>query len=203
MISSLKAYSQKCAAKRQPSPEFSFCSSLRHGTFQLAGLIVLPIFGAQYERLTIVTQTEIPFLFMRGGSSRGPFMRREDLPTDLDVLANVLVAAVGSGHPLNIDGIGGGNAVTTKVAMLSASDDDWADIDYFFAQVSVEDGKVDFKPTCGNMLSSVGQAALEMGLMASGDPVTEVRIRAVNTGARVMARVQTPGGIVTYDGDAH
>ena len=149
-----------------------------------------------------MTQTEIPFLFMRGGSSRGPFMRRDDLPSDLDVLANVLVAAVGSGHPLNIDGIGGGNAVTTKVAMLSSSDDDWADIDYFFAQVSVEDGKVDFKPTCGNMLSSVGQAALEMGLIGAGDPVTEVRIRAVNTGARVMARVQTPGGLVTYDGDA-
>ena len=176
--------------------------TLRHDTFQLAGLIVLPIFGAQDERLTIVTQTEIPFLFMRGGSSRGPFMRRADLPTDLDVLADVLVAAVGSGHPLNIDGIGGGNAVTTKVAMLSASEDDWADIDYFFAQVSVEDAKVDFKPTCGNMLSSVGQAALEMGLMKATDPVTEVRIRAVNTGARVMARVETPGGIVTYDGDA-
>lgn len=150
----------------------------------------------------ILSQTEIPFLFMRGGSSRGPFMRREDLPSDLDKLAEVLVAAVGSGHPLNIDGIGGGNAVTTKVAMLSASDDEWADIDYFFAQVSVEDGKVDFKPTCGNILSSVGQAALEMGLMQAGDPVTEVRIRAVNTGARVMARIQSPRGIVSYDGDA-
>ena len=86
-----------------------------------------------------MAQTSIPFLFMRGGSSRGPYMNRADLPADLDKLADVLIAAVGSGHPLNIDGIGGGNAVTTKVAMLSRSDDDWADIDYFFAQVSVED----------------------------------------------------------------
>ena len=60
-------------------------------------------------------------------------MRREDLPKDPDKLAEVLVAIVGSGHPLNIDGIGGGTAVTTKTAMLSKSDDDWADVDYFFA----------------------------------------------------------------------
>lgn len=109
---------------------------------------------------------------------------------------------VGSGHPLNIDGIGGGNAVTTKVAMLSRSDDDWADIDYFFAQVSVEDGTVDFKPTCGNILSGVGPAAVEMGLMPPQDGETTVNIRAVNTGARVTAKVQTPGGIVAYAGDA-
>jgi len=149
-----------------------------------------------------MTQTSIPFFFLRGGSSRGPYMNRADLPADLDQLARVLVAAVGSGHPLNIDGIGGGNAVTTKVAMLSRSDDDWADIDYFFAQVSVEDQLVDFKPTCGNILTGVGPAALEMGLMVAAGDVTEVKIRAVNTGANILARVQTPGGDVTYDGDA-
>ena len=65
-----------------------------------------------------MTQAAIPFLFMRGGSSRGPYINRADLPDDLDHLARVLVAAVGSGHPQNIDGIGGGSAVTTKVAML-------------------------------------------------------------------------------------
>ena len=148
-----------------------------------------------------MTQTAIPFFFMRGGSSRGPYMTRADLPADRDRLAEVLVAAVGSGHPLNIDGIGGGNAVTTKVAMLSRSDDDWADIDYFFAQVSVEDRLVDFKPTCGNILTGVGPAALEMGLIDPAGPQTDVRIRAVNTGARVLARIRTPDGGVTYDGD--
>jgi len=149
-----------------------------------------------------MTQTSIPFFFMRGGSSRGPYMNRADLPRDLDRLADVLVAALGSGHPLNIDGIGGGNAVTTKVAMLSRSDDDWADVDYFFAQVSVEDRLVDFKPTCGNILTGVGPAALEMGLIKPAGPQTDVRIRAVNTGARILARIQTPDGGVTYDGDA-
>ena len=146
-------------------------------------------------------QTAIPYFFMRGGSSRGPYFNRADLPTDLTELAEVLIAAVGSGHPLNIDGIGGGNAVTTKVAMLSASDDDWADIDYFFAQVSVEDRLVDFKPTCGNILTGVGPAALEMGLIKPNGALTEVRIRAVNTGARVLARVHTPDDQVSYEGD--
>ncbi|MGC6517316.1 MAG: 4-oxalomesaconate tautomerase [Candidatus Puniceispirillaceae bacterium] len=148
-----------------------------------------------------MTQTAIDYFFMRGGSSRGPYFKRDDLPTDQDKLAKVLIAAVGSGHPLNIDGIGGGNAVTTKVAMLSASDDDWADIDYFFAQVSVETRLVDFKPTCGNILTAVGPAAIEMGLMTATGDETEIKIRAVNTGAKILARVRTQNGAVIYDGD--
>ena len=147
-----------------------------------------------------MTQTAIPFHFMRGGTSRGPYLTRSDLPDDLETLAEVLIAMVGSGHPLNIDGIGGGDAVTTKVAMLSASDDAWADVDYFFGQVSVEDRSVDFKPTCGNILVGVGPAAIEKGLVTPTGAVTEVRIRAVNTGARVISRVRTEGGAVVYDG---
>ncbi len=149
-----------------------------------------------------MTQTAIPFHFMRGGTSRGPYFNRADLPEDLDQLAQVLIAAVGSGHPLNIDGIGGGNAVTTKVAMLSRSNDAWADVDYFFAQVSVEDRKVDFKPTCGNILSGVGPAAIEMGLVDVTGAETSVNILAVNTGARVRAMVQTSADGVVYEGDA-
>ena len=75
--------------------------------------------AARIERNDPMTQTAIPFLMLRGGTSRGPYLHRADLPADRDALARVLVAMVGSGHPLNIDGIGGGNAVTTKVAMLS------------------------------------------------------------------------------------
>ncbi len=149
-----------------------------------------------------MTQTAIPFHFFRGGTSRGPYFRREDLPEDLETLARVLVAAVGSGHKLNIDGIGGGAAVTTKVAMLSRSETPGCDIDYFFAQVGVENGLVDFKPTCGNILSGVGPAALEMGLIEAQGDVTRIRIRSVNTEARVDAVVQTPGGQVEYAGDA-
>lgn len=149
-----------------------------------------------------MAQTAIPFHFMRGGTSRGPYFRREDLPEDRETLARVLVAVLGSGQKLNIDGIGGGAAVTTKVAMLSRSQTNDCDIDYFFAQVSVEDGQVDFKPTCGNILSGVGPAAVEMGLIAPQGDVTRIRIRSVNTEARVEAVVQTPGGRVEYGGAA-
>ncbi len=151
---------------------------------------------------TVVTQTAIPFLFMRGGTSRGPYMNRADLPADRDALSEVLISMVGSGHPLNIDGIGGGDAVTTKVAMLSPSNDEWADVDYLFAQVSVEDRLVDLKPTCGNILVGVGPAAIEMGLVSPAGETSEVRIRAVNTGARISAKVRTDGTSVIYDGDA-
>ncbi|MFS4580715.1 4-oxalomesaconate tautomerase [Phaeobacter sp. C3_T13_0] len=147
-----------------------------------------------------MTQTGIPYVFMRGGTSRGPYFNRADLPAEQETLAAVLLTALGSGHPINIDGIGGGVAVTTKVAMLSLSDDDWADVDYFFAQVSVEDRLVDFKPTCGNILSGVGPAAIEMGLVKPRGDETEIKIRSVNTGAQVLARVQTPGGAMQYDG---
>ena len=145
--------------------------------------------------------TQIPFLLMRGGTSRGPYFNKADLPEDRDELAKVLIAAVGSGHPLNIDGIGGGNAVTTKVAILSPSSLDDFDVDYFFAQVSVEDKTVDFKPTCGNILSGVGPAAIEMGMVKPVAPKTQVRIHAVNTGAKVTALVHTDGKDVIYHGD--
>ncbi len=148
-----------------------------------------------------MTQTPIPFHFLRGGTSRGPYFRRSDLPEDQETLSRVLVSAVGAGHPHNIDGLGGGVAVTTKVAMLSASEEEVADVDYFFAQVSVDEAKVDYRPTCGNILVGVGPAAIEMGLVPASDPVTTVRIRAVNTGALVEAVVQTPGGQVSYEGD--
>jgi 2-methylaconitate cis-trans-isomerase PrpF len=149
----------------------------------------------------MITQTPIPYVFMRGGSSRGPYFNAADLPQDRETLANVLVSVLGSGHPLNIDGIGGGNAVTTKVAILSKSDDAWADIDYFFAQVSVLDGLVDFRPSCGNILAGVASAAIEMGLVTPVSDVTIVNIRAVNTESKTKAVVQTPGHKITYDGE--
>ncbi len=152
----------------------------------------------------MAAQISIPCLFMRGGTSRGPFFNRNHLPQDLDQLAKVLVAAVGAGHRLNIDGIGGGNAVTTKVVMLSPSDDDKADVDYFFAQVNVEDHGVDFSPTCGNMLAGVGPAAIEMGLLSPTPGQTKIRIRSVNTGALIESIVQTPFDPmprVEYEGD--
>jgi len=148
-----------------------------------------------------MSQIPIPFHFLRGGTSRGPYFLRGDLPEEKEALSRVLIAVVGAGNPRNIDGIGGGTAVTTKVAMLSASEEDAADVDYFFAQVAVEEELVDYKPTCGNILVGVGPAAIEMGLVEAADPETRVRIRAVNTGALVESIVKTPGGQVQYEGD--
>ena len=90
---------------------------------------------------------------------------------------------------------------TSKVAMLSRSDHEGAEIDYFFAQVHASEASVDFKPSCGNILAGVGPAAIEMGLVKAGDGETRVRIHNVNTGALIEAVVQTPGGTVTYEGD--
>ena len=150
-----------------------------------------------------MTQTALPFLLMRGGTSRGLYFRQSDLPQDRETLARVLNAAMGAGQPVNADGMGGGQVVTNKVAMLAAGSDGWADVDYFFAQVSPTTAlDVDFRPTCGNILSGVGAAALEMGIVQPTGDETRLRIRAVNTGARVEAVVQTPGGRVSYAGDA-
>lgn len=148
-------------------------------------------------------QTEIPCILMRGGTSRAPYFNRADLPEDRETLSDVLIAAMGAGSALQIDGIGGGQPTTSKVAMLSASDEPWAQVDFFFAQVHTERGEVDFSPSCGNILSGVGPAALEMGLVAPQGDETSVRIRNINTGAFIEAIVQTPGGVVRYDGDAH
>ncbi|MEM7491348.1 MAG: PrpF domain-containing protein [Pseudomonadota bacterium] len=148
-----------------------------------------------------MTQAAIPYLMMRGGTSRGPVFLREDLPRDRAALARVLARLMGTGTPLNIDGIGGGASVTTKVAMLSRSARPGCDVDYLFAQVNA-DGTVDMRPTCGNMLVAVGPAAIEMGLVPPRDAETAMRVHAVNTGAEVDAVVQTPAGRVSYAGGA-
>lgn len=146
-------------------------------------------------------QQAIPFVMMRGGTSRGPYFRRSDLPTDQSALEEVLLDAVGAGHPLNIDGIGGGAAVTTKVAILSRSDHPDADIDYLFCQLSVTERRADFSPTCGNILTGVPAAAVELGLFEPTGDTASIRVRSVNTGAMVEADIQTPGGLPEYQGE--
>jgi len=146
--------------------------------------------------------TDIPCLIMRGGTSRAPFFDAHHLPAERNQLSNVLISAMGAGSPLQVDGIGGGQPTTSKVAMLSPSDHDWADIDYFFAQVHPEKPEVDFAPSCGNILSAVGPAALEMGMIQADREQTHVRIRNTNTDALIEAIVQTPQQSVSYEGNA-
>src|SRR5690606_35797123 len=99
-----------------------------------------------------------------------------------------------------IDGIGGGDTLTSKVVIVSPSSQPGIDIEYLFAQVSVETSTVDTTPNCGNMLSGVGPFALENGVVQAPDPAPTLRILNLNTRKVVEAVVQTPGGCVSYDG---
>jgi 2-methylaconitate cis-trans-isomerase PrpF len=147
-------------------------------------------------------QTSIPCVIMRGGTSRGPFFLLSDLPSDTGQRDKVLLAAMGSPHDYQVDGIGGARSLTSKVAMISPSKHGGADVDYLFAQVFIDKPIVDTKPNCGNMLIAVGPFAIEAGLVPARDPETTVRIYNVNTKTLVEAIVQTPGGKVTYEGNA-
>lgn len=147
-------------------------------------------------------QTRIPCVIMRGGTSRGPFFLASDLPADPATRDAVLLAAMGSPHDYQVDGIGGGMTLTSKVAIISKSKRTDADVDYLFAQVSIKQAIVDTKPNCGNMLVAVGPFAVEAGLVPAKHPETTVRIYNVNTASIVEAIVQTPNGKVTYDGTA-
>ncbi len=146
-------------------------------------------------------QRKIPCVLMRGGTSRGPYFLASDLPSDPARRDRVLLRVMGSPHPLQVDGLGGANTLTSKVAIVSRSTHPGADVDYLFAQVSVTEAFVDTKPNCGNMLSGVAPFAIEAGLVPARDPVTLVRIFNVNTQTLVEAVVQTPGGSVEYAGD--
>ncbi|MBR0723157.1 4-oxalomesaconate tautomerase [Bradyrhizobium manausense] len=147
-------------------------------------------------------QIAIPCVVMRGGTSRGPFFLARDLPADPGLRDALLLSVMGSGHDLGIDGIGGGNAVINKVAIVGPASVPGADVDYLFAQVRVREGIVDTSPNCGNMLAAVGPFAIEAGLVAAAGDRTHIRIHNVNTGKLIDATVATPRGRVTYEGEA-
>ena len=145
-------------------------------------------------------QIAIPCVIMRGGTSRGPLFRKEWLPGS-PARDRVLLAAMGSPHALQVDGIGGSHSLTSKAAIISRSARPDCDIDYLFAQVSVDADRVDYMPNCGNMLSAAAPFAIEQGLVEARHGATTVRVFNVNTGVSIDVVVQTPGGKVTYEGD--
>lgn len=147
-------------------------------------------------------QTRIPCLLMRGGTSKGAYFLAHDLPDDQTLRDRVLLAVMGSPDARQIDGIGGGDSLTSKVAIIKPSMRDDADVDYLFAQVLVEESRVDYGQNCGNILAGVGPFAIERGLVAATGDVTPVRIFMENTGQIAIARVPTPDGSVSYVGQA-
>ena len=138
---------------------------------------------------------------MRGGSSKGLYFRKEDLPADEALRDRVIVAAMGS-DSRQIDGAGGAHPLTSKVAVVSRSTSADADIDYLFVQVVVGEGRVDTTPNCGNILAGVAPFAIETGMVAARDGVTPVRVRMLNSDNLCELLVETPGKRVNYDGAA-
>ncbi len=150
----------------------------------------------------MATQTAIPCTVMRGGTSKGLYFLKDDLPADDATRDAVLLAAMGSPDPRQIDGMGGADSLTSKVAVVSLSEHPDADVDYLFLQVVVNEARVDPGQNCGNILAGVGQFAIERGLVKATGDETRVRIHMLNTGSIAVAAIQTPGGEPRYDGDA-
>jgi hypothetical protein len=137
---------------------------------------------------------------MRGGSSKGLFFLARDLPDDVSARDRLLLAAMGSPDVRQIDGMGGGNDLSSKVVIVAPARTPDADVEYLFAQVSVARDLVDVLPNSGNMLAGVAPFAIEHGLVKASTPTTRVRILNINSGKRVDAVVQTPGGRIAYNG---
>ena len=146
--------------------------------------------------------SDIPCMLIRGGTSKGPYFLEQDLPSDPVQRDRLLVAVMGSPHIRQIDGIGGGDSLTSKAVIVGRSSRPGFDLEYLFAQVAVGRPEVDTSPNCGNMLAGVGPFAIESGLVEARDPETTLRVFNLNTGKTVECIVQSPGGRVTYEGEA-
>lgn len=147
-------------------------------------------------------QTPVPTLFMRGGTSRGPFFIESDLPADQATRDRVLLAIMGSPDRRQIDGLGGAHPLTSKAGIVRKSSLPGVDVDFLFVQLQPNDSTVDTTANCGNMLAAVVPFALETGLAYANEGTTTLRVLTLNTGMQCDITVQTPGSRVSYDGDA-
>ena len=141
-------------------------------------------------------------MIIRGGSSKGAYFVRSDLPAQADDRDDLLRRVMGSPDARQIDGIGGGHPLTSKVAVVGPSRDSDADVDYLFLQVGVDDDIVTDRQNCGNLLAGVGPFAVERRLVdtpADGEAV--VRIRMLNTNSIATAKFVVRNGEPEYEGD--
>jgi 4-oxalomesaconate tautomerase len=140
----------------------------------------------------------IPVIYMRGGTSKGPFFDLRDLPDNNEEMSRVLLRIMGSPDTKQIDGIGGGTFVTSKVVMVRPSEKPGIDVEYLFAQVFIDQAIVDTKPTCGNMMSGVAPFAVEKGWVTPEDDITYVQVYNLNTNSTIEVKLHTPGGKLDY-----
>jgi 4-oxalomesaconate tautomerase len=141
-------------------------------------------------------------MVMRGGTSKGLYFLKSDLPDDIAARDRILLAAMGSPDVRQIDGMGGADPLTSKVAIVGPPTREGADVDYLFLQVVVDEARVDGSQNCGNLLAGIGPFAIERGLVKASGDITDVRIYMVNTESIAVAHIQTPKGEVEYQGDA-
>ena len=144
----------------------------------------------------------IPCMWMRGGTSKGGYFLVDNLPTDTAKRDAVLLLAMGSPDVRQIDGMGGADPLTSKVAVVRKSTRVDVDVDYLFLQVFVDQPIVTDAQNCGNILAGVGPFAIERGLVAANNGETPVSIYMENTGQIAVAKVQTPNSVVSYTGEA-
>jgi 4-oxalomesaconate tautomerase len=147
-------------------------------------------------------QTAIPCLFMRGGTSRGPFFDAADLPLDIAMRDRVLLAVMGSPDKRQIDGLGGAHPLTSKVGIVRRGTKPGVDLDFLFAQLQPDKDTVDTTPNCGNMLAAVVPFALETGMVKPQGDTSTFRVLTLNTDMQCDITVRTPDGHVEYEGDA-
>lgn len=148
-------------------------------------------------------QTQIRCMLMRGGTSKGAYFLAQDLPEEPELRDHVLLAVMGSPDTRQIDGIGGGNSLTSKVAIVQKSERKDTDIDYLFAQVSVDHARVDYGQNCGNILAGVVPFAIERGLINPQDDQTVVTVFMQNTQQYARVTIKTPGSRLEYAGSTY
>ena len=139
----------------------------------------------------------------RGGTSKGIYIKENELPKDIEMRKEVIRRIFGSPDTRQIDGLGGADVLTSKLAIIGPSTRPDCDIDYTFAQVSFDTDLVDFGGNCGNISAGVGPFAIDHGLVAAVEPVTTIRIHQVNTGCVLISRVPVCGGKAKVFGDCH
>ncbi len=146
-------------------------------------------------------QTRVPFVLMRGGTSKAVFLRGSALPGDPAARDAVILSLFGSPDPRQVDGLGGADLLTSKLAIIDPPTRPDADLDYTFAQVSITEPVVDYDINCGNISAAVGAYAVDEALVDVEEPVTRVRIHNTNTGRILLAEIPIVDGAAAVEGD--
>ncbi len=139
--------------------------------------------------------------YMRGGTSKAIFLKKNELPADPRLRDKIILAIFGSPDIRQIDGMGGSDTTTSKVAIISPPSREDADIDYLFGQVQLMTNEVKYDLNCGNISSAVGPYAIDEGMVKATEPYTYVRINNINTGKIIIAKVEVRDGKAAVDGD--